>query len=1389
MDTLEQKKYSKNFLFFKLEFLRSFSRHFCICFLSIFSCLSILIPSAQASDLEVYRQVGSGQRTMMLMIDVSQAMGTDPVVDLKRDYPLCLGGGVLEGVKSVLKPIATIDLDLLGLISIHTGTLPTDNYCEIPALLVSQILEAVDGVSGRSLLGLQGTTQYIKDSCEPVKNPTLGIISTYRCYNRLQRIKLAINDLMDGNPEKGISALPTNIKLGVSVYPATKTSGGKNELAGMIAVEANLLDATQRTKIKTAINGLQSVNPVNSVLTSAAALVSSLLTLNLTNVVKLLVDILITLPSNIDNLLGMSVPTATAYAETGAYLLGNTSKGTGAIEIGRASRVNISFLEVGGSYQTCTRNDPETGACLVWSAASVSILGIGQPDWYRYQCSSTRMTGCHDWPKDSSLLSLSIGVPKSFYYYNNDLNYSSAYSGFTQSVAASKRSTNLYTETLKESECKANGIFVLTGTIPDLSPSLIDWLVGSQNEPLDSNGVATPVQKIMNRSLKSDGSYGFQCGSLPSSAWNGGSSSATWPCIANYASALKNNTDFPVKTAVGGIGREFSHLASAKSTADLNVTKTPDLISSLFNVLIALLNGVDALLTPVNDLLKLLGVNLDLDQLLPRVLKALNNVLPLYNNEKDIANVARWGIQGGGGWYQLSSSKNIADSIKDFSDNLVTNTEPVYNVSTIPEDPLTPYNLEAAAYNSMFISTNQQSWFGNLKKYSTVVDGTVNLSTVADEWAKSSTFTDILSGGVKAKLAVATNDKESTRKIYVNRLCNIDQKAYVASTSKLTQVSKDYFNTTCSNNRDARREDLMALLGYKVQLSGTDAQNLKETLVAEPKYQQVGMPLHSTPIKITQSGAYDNEGKLSREDYIVFGSTQGLLHVVDASSGTEKFAFVPNEMLDNEKQRKAFTGNSLSDYGSYFSNMQYGVDGPWVAYTEYVSSTTDSRLNLTVGTLGEGNSKIIGKQWLYGGLRMGGRSYYALDLGDIDQPKMKFHINPDAATTGTPLSYMGQSWSKPTVAWVKWKGVRKLVMFVGGGYDATGTFTCTGFTALNNKGYECPTYQQTNGKGAGVYMFDANNGDLLWWTSANATASNTGTAKFTTNADMKYSVVSRINTKDRDGDGLVDHLYFGDLGGQVWRADLNNNLASDSTADFATHVVKLLNLHATDGTSPRFYEAPNFSVYGYGTNTLAVISIAAGNRSLPVSDVTSIGAIYNIFDRDVTKTSLYSLSANQLSSTVNTLGNGGLIDLSNISNLTASNLPTYGWYQKLTIGYKVMGEMAVLNKSLYASIYDPSGGSVAKCGVGTKGQTSVQRYCLPYGVCEKGISAGQVVMGKGILPLTLGAGINGDKATRQLIGGNLGDRTNTSTNAANVLNENTIRRQIVPLKWYEQDSP
>src|SRR5690606_28169502 len=132
--------------------------------------------------------------------------------------------------------------------------------------------------------------------------------------------------------------------------------------------------------------------------------------------------------------------------------------------------------------------------------------------------------------------------------------------------------------------------------------------------------------------------------------------------------------------------------------------------------------------------------------------------------------------------------------------------------------------------------------------------------------------------------------------------------------------------------------------------------------------------------------------------------------------------------------------------------------------------------------------------------------------------------------------------------------------------------------------------------GAGVYMFDADNGDLLWWASDNASSTSAASINSgviaTKHTDLKYSVVSEIRTVDRDGDDLTDHIYFGDLGGQLFRIDFDNK---QNTMGAVPQIpVKLLDLNA-GAKSPRFYDMPGFSLYNHNSDVFAVVSIGSGN--------------------------------------------------------------------------------------------------------------------------------------------------------------------------------------------------
>ncbi|WP_151961564.1 pilus assembly protein [Acinetobacter bereziniae] len=724
----------------------------------------------------------------------------------------------------------------------------------------------------------------------------------------------------------------------------------------------------------------------------------------------------------------------------------------------------------------------------------------------------------------------------------------------------------------------------------------------------------------------------------------------------------------------------------------------------------------------------------------------------------DVKQAAIWGIRGDGGWFSGANSADVVNSINKFINGLGGEIPKVTTgAPTVPKDTLNPSVLLQNAYYPQFQPTpdkDYQLWTGNLKKYkildgvlkdkngATIIDSTGKLINNYDYWAKSvvdnvkdadeNTIGSIkfaLMGGMKSQLELRITSNTENRKLLTNRIISGtgNSSTFINSTNlrqvKVSDLTTDY-------KYDVNRGYLISLLGYKI-----DADNPSSTsLAAASELRQVGAVMHSSPILITNKGkiTYTNYqlGSSGREDYVLFGTTQGLLHVVDAETGKEKFAFAPNEMVENQKN--AFIDYQTGALGGT-NKLYYGVDGPWTTYTEYVA---DSNGNLTVGA-GRNNQK--GKQFAYGGLRMGGRSYYALDLSNMDNPKLQFQISPadkkiyynGSSKSVTALQFMGQSWSKPSIAWVNWDKKRKRVMFVGGGYDAGGVDgdarDAEGVKQAYS-GYENDTYNQTNKIGGGIYMFDADNGDLLWWGSANATSAQ-GASLYTNDSNLKYSVVSEIRTEDRDNDGLADHLYFGDLGGQVFRIDLDNNSGSNSSLVKKSRL--LLNLNsATAGASPRFYEMPAFSTYKQAGQTFAVVSIGSGNRSAPLKEYTvgtgyDYDAVYNIYDKDVVADNLFKSDYTYVTNTSTLTNLNEITQNSRIDNTTViAPFTTNGWYYRFKSNKlqsaKVFSTPIVLNYRMFVSIFDGSkDGLSGSCGAGVKGESFLQQFCMPFGQCPK----------------------------------------------------------------------
>jgi type IV pilus assembly protein PilY1 len=151
--------------------------------------------------------------------------------------------------------------------------------------------------------------------------------------------------------------------------------------------------------------------------------------------------------------------------------------------------------------------------------------------------------------------------------------------------------------------------------------------------------------------------------------------------------------------------------------------------------------------------------------------------------------------------------------------------------------------------------------------------------------------------------------------------------------------------------------------------------------------------------------------------------------------------------------------------------------------------------------------------------------------------------------------------------------------------------------------------------GRGLYVINALDGSLIWSaTPSCAGATDSATCKYT--PGMTHSIPSDIRFVDRDSNGYTDKLYFGDMGGNVWRADVSTDLTTSWT------VTKLAALGCAtgacaSGTTPRkfFFPPEVLTIKDVGaTGSYDAVFIASGDREHPLRSLAT-GSSYNVSDK------------------------------------------------------------------------------------------------------------------------------------------------------------------------------
>ena len=217
--------------------------------------------------------------------------------------------------------------------------------------------------------------------------------------------------------------------------------------------------------------------------------------------------------------------------------------------------------------------------------------------------------------------------------------------------------------------------------------------------------------------------------------------------------------------------------------------------------------------------------------------------------------------------------------------------------------------------------------------------------------------------------------------------------------------------------------------------------------------------------------------------------------------------------------------------------------------------------------------------------RRGGSLVYALDVTDPTNPQFVWRLS------NTDLAEMGQTWSQPKVMRVH--GNANPVIVMGAGYDPA---------------EDSDPSPGVNTMGRGLIMVDAYKGNIVW--SAQPSCAGVTTPCLAVSG-MTRAIPSDVTPLDRNGDGYVERVYVGDVGGNVWRADFETAASNAPTAWTVTKLAALGGGAGTNDARKFFYPPDVVSTNGYDA-----ISLGSGDREHPLySASTAPGTAYNVVNR------------------------------------------------------------------------------------------------------------------------------------------------------------------------------
>ncbi|WP_020167435.1 MULTISPECIES: pilus assembly protein [Methylotenera] len=383
------------------------------------------------------------------------------------------------------------------------------------------------------------------------------------------------------------------------------------------------------------------------------------------------------------------------------------------------------------------------------------------------------------------------------------------------------------------------------------------------------------------------------------------------------------------------------------------------------------------------------------------------------------------------------------------------------------------------------------------------------------------------SGTLKNKVSAFTS---SARNIYMNVGGTLQGFDY----ANLTMAQRQYFDTpwltanltqwptlTTDQQTNATGANLVKYLrgetGYDLN-SPTPANRVFRNRLAT-----LGDLVHANPIFTAPPRLqYGDPGyqafkaaKAGRRKMVYVGANDGMLHAFRADTLEEMWAYVPTMVLPNMWK--------LAD-SNYSAKHAYYLDG--------VIATTD------ICTANCSSTTATWKTILVAGLGGGGRGYVALDVTNpANPPTLMWEFDAKNASTLKNDPNLGYSFGNPIITKRNIDG-KWVVLFTSGYNNVSDNDAFYNLTTTKFKPNNPAIYTAGNGGGY-LFVLDAASGDKLQAIpTLNSPGVNAGT---TTSPSGLGKIISLDLTSNVNKN--TTYVYGGDLLGNLWRFDINTNVA------------------------------------------------------------------------------------------------------------------------------------------------------------------------------------------------------------------------------------------------------